>query len=68
MRGYVSKEEYISFWTERQKIRSEIKKDEEVAEKFEQKYGPESEWSEQVQENHRLEWRVLLRQPRTVAR
>jgi len=50
MRGYVSKEEYISFWTERQKIRSEIKKEEEVVEKFEQKYGPESEWSEQVKE------------------
>ena len=50
MRGYVSKEEYISFWTERQKIRSEIKKEEEIVEKFEQKYGPESEWSEQVNE------------------
>ena len=50
MRGYVSKEEYISFWTERQKMRSEIKKEEEVVEKFEQKYGPESEWSEQVKE------------------
>jgi len=50
MRGYVSMEEYISFWTERQKIRSEIKKEEEVVEKFEQKYGPESEWSEQVKE------------------
>ncbi len=31
-------------------MRSEIKKDEEVVEKFEHKYGPESEWSEQVQE------------------
>jgi len=50
MRGYISMEEYISFWTERQKIRSEIKKEEEIVEKFEQKYGPESEWSEQVQE------------------
>ena len=50
MRGYVTIDEYVSLWSDREKTRSEIEKEEEEEKKFIQKHGPKSQWSEEVKE------------------
>jgi len=51
LRGYITIDETYSLIKKRHSIRQEIEKEEkEREEKFIKKYGPKSEWSEQVQE------------------